>query len=277
MRHCRVQIKTSNMLTLPKRWRYPFQARSAVAGQLRSRYFLRVHAFLLFAWTFGLSWLVAKSLLWMGHGTLWQRYAITCVVGYLLFLLGMRIWLSYVGAIRDSFGDIDVSSVDLPSGSGGGSPGWSGGGGSFDGGGASADFEVGGAALDHAAESGGKLLDGIGDIGDVGGDADGCLPILVIGLVVLLLGLLFVLFGPELLIEVAFEAVLAGSLVSAVRLGRRPDWMWVVVKKTAWLFILALCLMVWFGKYAEKHYPQAQNVRQLLSIIMSADTPPKKP
>lgn len=262
------------MLTLPKRWRYPFQARTAVASQLRSCYFLRVHAFLLFVWTFGLSWLVAKLLLLMGHGNLWQRYAITCVAGYLLFLLGMRIWLSYVGAIRDSFGNADFSGADLPSGSGGGTPGWNGGGGSFDGGGASADFEVGGAAIDHATEGGSKLLDGIGD---VGGDADGCLPILVIGLVVVLLGLLFILFGPELLIEVAFEAVLAGSLVSAVRLGRTPDWIWVVVKKTAWLFILALCLMVWFGKYAEKHYPQAQSVRQLLHIIMSPGAPQKKP
>ncbi|MBS0308368.1 MAG: hypothetical protein JSS58_05290 [Proteobacteria bacterium] len=267
------------MLTLPKRWRNPLQARNAIAGQLRTRYFLRVHAFLLFAWTFGLSWLLAKFLLFIGHGTLWQRYAITCIAGYLLFLLGMRIWLSYVGAVRDSFGDsignVDLLDVDLPAGSGGGSPGWSGGGGSFDGGGASADVEVGGAAMHHAADSGGKLLDGLGEIGDVG-DADGCLPVLVIGLVILLLGLLFVLFGPELLIEVAFEAVLAASLVSAVRLGRSPDWMSVVLKKTAWLFLLALCLMVWFGKYAEKHYPQAQSVRQLLQVMTTGDAAKKR-
>lgn len=148
------------MLTLPKRWRYPLQARSAIAGQLRTRYFLRVHAFLLFAWTFGLSWLVAKFLFFVGHGTLWQRYAITCVAGYLLFLLGMRIWLSYVGAVRDSFDQID-GDLQLPSGSGDSSPSFSGGGGSFDGGGASDNFDVADGMLDKAGESGGKLLDGV--------------------------------------------------------------------------------------------------------------------
>lgn len=266
-------LQDNLMLTLPKRWRHPWQARSAVANQLRSRYFLRVHAFLLFVWTFGLSWLVAKFLLLMGPAALWQRYAITCVVGYLLFLLGMRIWLSYVGAIRDTLGQLDGADLQLPSGSGGGNPSLSGGGGSFDGGGASGNFDLADGVLDKAGSGGGKLIDGIGDAVD----GDGCLPILVIGLVLFLLALLFILFGPELLIEVAFEAVLAGSLVSAVRLGRRPDWMLVVVKKTAWLFVIVLCAMVWFGKYAEKHYPQAQSVRQLLQLMSAPDPSRNKP
>lgn len=48
------------MLHLPARWRSAGQARVIVANQLKARHFLRLHAFMLFGWTFGIAYLMSQ-------------------------------------------------------------------------------------------------------------------------------------------------------------------------------------------------------------------------
>jgi hypothetical protein len=268
------------MLNLPVRWRTPWHARAAIANQLKTRHFLRIHALLLFLWTFGVGYLVSASLLAIGYDKLWERYGLTAAVAYLSFLFGVRIWLTYVGAIHERLGndlgsDFNIDFLGSGNSSGGGNlPVYKGGGGTFDGAGASANFDGASTSLEiplmETNESANNLLSGVDDLSgaDIG---DGFVPVLLIGLVLLVAALLFALIGPEFLIEVAFESVLAGSLVSAMRLGREPDWMWAVVRKTAWIFLLVLLVVVMFGKYAQKHYPEAKTFKEVMHHIMPHD------
>ena len=172
-----------------------------------------------------------------------MRYMLSDVVAYLAFLLGMRIWLWHVGAMDDhSASELDAGDVldivDLTTNVAGEIAG-------------SADGALGG------------LSDGIG-----AASGEGCLPVLLIGLLVIVIALVVALAGPELLIEVAFEAVLAGSLVGAMRLGREPDWLWAVFRKTIWIFLAILFAMLLFGKYAHKSYPRATTTKQVIHLML---------
>jgi hypothetical protein len=229
------------MLRLPQRWRSAEDARLAVASQLKTRHFLRLHAFLLFCWTFGIAYIVSKGAFHLGIQTLSVRYVLSCVVGYLAFLLGVRIWLSYVDAANDNIAsDLDggdvVDAVDLTS-------------------------DVASSAVD--------MVGGLGD--GLDGAGEGCLPILLIGFAALAAVLLVWMMGPELLIEVAFEAVLAGSLVGAMRLGREPDWLWLALRKTIWIFLVVLCAMLLFGRYAQRHYPEAATTAQVVHLMLHGE------
>ncbi len=130
--------------------------RSRLAARLRTRFALRVHTAILLAWTFSAGLLTTKGLLVFGVHAMYLRYTIAIVVAYGAFLLGVRIWLAYVGAGAGGSGNVRNAdrrkdgSTDLPdlSSSGGGSSGggassgggFRGGGGSSGGGGASASF-----------------------------------------------------------------------------------------------------------------------------------------
>jgi hypothetical protein len=235
------------MLRLPMRWRSPEWARNVIASQLKEQHFLRMHALALFAWTFGAGYLVSRLALGAGMTSLPTRYALTCMSGYLAFLLGVRIWLWHVGA-TDELSQRELGAGDVVN------------------------------ALDAASDLASLSADAISGAGDaVGGGVadgvgaaagDGFLPILLIGLLVLALALIVGLIGPELLIEIAFEAVLAGSLVGAMRLGREPDWLWTACRKTLWIFFGILFVMLLFGRYAQKHYPNATTTRQVIHEML---------
>jgi hypothetical protein len=233
----------SSMLSLPPRWRTAAQARNAIARQLKERHFLRLHALALFAWTMGIGFLMSKLAFASGIQTLLARYLITGITAYLGFLLGVRLWLWFIDAVMDKnrskpdAGDmIDLVEVQLD-------------------------------IADMATGSSGETLGGLGEgIGAAAGE--GCVPILILGLLAIIAALLFSLIGPELLIEIAFEAVLAGSLVSTMRLGREPDWLWTVFRKTIWTFLIIMVLMMGFAKYAQKHYPEAKTTKQVIQQIL---------
>lgn len=285
--------------------------REHIAAALRSRFALRIHTSILLLWTFSAGLLTTKALFALGMQSMWLRYTLAIVVAYGAFLLGVRIWLAYVGAGSRGSGGSDTrqadnngkgSSIDvadfLPSGSGssgGSSDVFSGGGGSSGGGGASASFGDGIAppsnllAMDSAALSassggsgggdssllsdvGGKVGDVVGDIG--GGDGEGCLiafaVMIVIGIVALAIGgAVFVISaGPEILIDAAFEALLAGGLIKAARRMHDPDWFGSVIRATWIPFVVVLVLAVAFALTAAALVPQAKTFGEVMSAVM---------
>lgn len=240
------------MLQLPKRWRTAVQARNIVASQLHARYFLRLHALALFAWTFGIGYLVSKLIFATGIKSFPLRYLIIGLCAYLGFLLGVRIWLWFVEATQTN----DRISNELDAGD---------------------VLDLTSASLDVADFASGATGDVVGGIGEgLSAAGEGCVPILVIGAFALIVAILFAILGPELLIEIAFEAVLAGSLVGAMRLGREPHWLSAVFRKTIWTFLIIMFAMMLFGKYAQKNYPDALTTKEVIHQIMHAPEPSTK-
>ncbi len=272
--------------------------RERIAAALHSRFWLRFHTSILLLWTFCAGLLVTKGLFVLGMQSMFWRYTIAIVVAYGAFLLGVRVWLHYVGAgaarkvnharsMDRADGSLDIPDLSFPSGGtcGGGSPGgFSGGGGSSGGGGASGSFDAGAMpqpnplvadSLQMPATSGGgggnssifgdvggKVGDVVGDIG--GGDGDGCLIafgiMIVIGLFVLAIGGAFFIIsmGPEILIEAAFNALLAGGLIKSGAKVSDPDWIGSVIKAT-WIPFAIVLVMAWiFAGMADALLPQAQ-------------------
>jgi hypothetical protein len=287
-------------------------SRKGVAAALRSRFALRFHTSLLLLWTFSAGLLTTKALYALGMYSMFLRYTIAIVVAYGAFLLGVRIWLAYVGAgggsgasgggsnarYTDKKGS-GSSSVDLtdfiPSGgrSGGASPVFTGGGGGSAGGGASSSFAGDGAspgnvlAMDAAslssagsgsdssllADGGSSVGDVVGGIGDIGGDGDGCLIALAIMIVVAIFAFavgsaFFVIsMGPEILIDAAFNAMLAGGLLRAGRQVTDPDWFGSVLKAT-WIPLAIVLIAAWiFAGAAGAITPNAHTFGEVWHIV----------
>lgn len=279
--------------------------RERIAAVLRSRFALRIHTSILLLWTFSAGLLTTKGLFALGVHSMFFRYTVAIVVAYGAFLLGVRIWLAYVGAgggaRRADNSSSDVSG-DLPSfsssgggSSGGGSSGtFSGGGGSSGGGGATASFDGGAApqmsllSMESAGasvpvDSGGGGSDGgifsnlggkVGDaVGDIGGGDDGCLIafaiMIVVGLIALAIGGAFfvISMGPEVLIDAAFNALLSGGLIKAGQRTTDPDWMGSVFKGT-WIPLAIVLVAAWgFTATAAVLTPQAHTFGQVWQLV----------
>lgn len=72
--------------------------RERIAAALHSRFWLRFHTSILLLWTFCAGLLTTKGLFALGMQSMFWRYTIAIVVAYGAFLLGVRLWLHYVGA-----------------------------------------------------------------------------------------------------------------------------------------------------------------------------------
>jgi hypothetical protein len=228
------------MLRFTQRWRDAQEARKAVSATLTARHSLRLHSFVLFFWTVFAGTMLSHLLHGLGMFALAERYALACVASYVAFLLGVRVWLWHVEALPENQ-ECAGSPIDLPDA-----------------------LELG---VDGAELAGGAV-EGVGEtatatVGE-GGVAALALVALALAATVVIL-----LLGPEMLIDVAFEAILAGSLIGAIRLGREPDWFLRVLAKTWWVFLLAAILMVGFGKYAQRHYPDATTLAEVLSQALA--------
>lgn len=244
--------------------------RSVVAARLRSRFALRVHTAILLLWTFSAGLLTTKALFELGVQSMFWRYTLAMVVAYGAFLLGVRVWLLYVGAGGDRHarevdrGDasLDISNLPMPGGDswGGSVPDvFAGHGGSSGGGGASASFDGG--------DGGGSVL------GDIGGSDEGCLVALaimiIIGIIALAIGgAVFVIsLGPEILIDAAFAAMLTGGLIKAGKKVSDPDWIGSVFKATWLPFGIVLALMWAFAATATAVTPQANTFGEVWRIV----------
>lgn len=259
----------------------PAWTREGVKRRLVERFWTRFHMSLILVSCALAAMLANWALRAAGVDAMLVRYPIAVAVSYLVFLLGVWIWLRYVGIHpKEEEGDPHGNSVldaadlpDIPVGRGGGGSGSAGGfggkGGSFDGGGASASWAEGGAlrapnvqAL--AASSPGDSADapsGLGDLVSGASDADELVLVaLALAVVVAILAAsgYLVWMAPDILAEAAFGALLAGGLARPSRREDAAGWIAGVAKKTWWPFAIVLVLALAFAGFAASAYPQAR-------------------
>ena len=263
-----------------------------LAGLLAHRFFLRFHLSLILGFSFAIGLLATKGLLLLGLESLLLRWPMAVFAAYGGFLLGIRVWLAYIGLGRH-LGDEDEGSVvdgaldvadfgffssggnsgsgigaglrvpDIPGGSSGG----------FGGGGASSDF----AAL---AEGGGSLGDSLPSVDlpdlDLGGADDGCLPVLVLLAIAALLlavfgvGVYVIWQAPFLLAEAAFEAALAAGLIRSAHRITDPGWIGGTVR-ASWkplLWVLGITLLA--AVVVEHYVPQARTLLEAVRLLLAA-------
>ena len=123
------------------------------------------------------------------------------------------------------------------------------------------------------ADAGTSVGDVVGGIGDIGGDGEGCLIALAIMIVVALFALavgsaFFVIsMGPEILIDAAFNAMLAGGLLRAGKQVTDPDWFGSVLKAT-WIPLAIVLLSAWvFAGAAAMLLPKAHTFGEVWHIV----------
>ncbi len=124
--------------------------REGVKRRLAQRFYTRFHMSLILSSSGLAAMLASWALLHAGVGSMLVRYPVALVAAYCTFLLGVWVWLRYVGitgsdgtAGRSLLDGADLPDIRIGGGSGGGSGSGGGlvkGGGSFDGGGASASW-----------------------------------------------------------------------------------------------------------------------------------------
>jgi len=231
--------------------------------------------------------IASAILIRFGMTTMAWRLLLAGVIGYIVFLCLLRIWIwlcserhdKLVGDDRTSFGDVydvgdGILSIDIPSGSGGGSDGFSfGGGGDFAGAGAGGDFDAPNVPMTAVAfssagsppSSGGLGVSDAGsglgsgfELGDV--DLDDGLAFLAIALVaVLVLGaLVYVIFiAPTLFAELLIDSAVVGGLYKHVDLAERSYWLKTALRKTAIPAAIVLILLTIAGAVMQAAVPEA--------------------
>lgn len=256
--------------------------------ELSQRFFLRFHTFILIAWTFLAGLLTTKFLWWAELDVMWLRYTLAVLVAYCAFLIGVRAWLAYVDLGRHTRrrDSVDGPWIDIPS-SGSGSKGDGhcdvprGGGGQYGGGGSSGHYgsvEISSPeAAGELAEASVSLANGtIAGMGEAAGAAgEGCLPVIAMGAILAVLvgafglGAYIAAEAPMVLVEAAFEAMLAGGLLRTRRWAGEADWMHAVFRYT-WKTLLAVLAAAWAFSFAVAHYiPEARDLTQVISILLA--------
>ena len=252
-------------------WRSVRLWEHSLQRDLRERHWLWLHG-----WCIGLvvllaMWAAAHLQLVLGSDSLALRYGVTLGVGYLVYLLVLRLWASALvrhEAPLDLGGDLplpdlggspEVPNVSLPDFSAGG-------GGDFGGGGASGDFSA-------AADIGGDVASGALDA--VGGADEGAvvvIPVVVVFLIGLAVlfgagSLLMLYFGAEALltvaVEIAFGYVSARTAVRVVREG----WLSAVLRLTWKPLLGALFCAIALGFLIDLFIPQARSLPQAIKLI----------
>lgn len=264
-----------------------------LAGLLAHRFFLRFHLSLILGFSFAIGLLATKVLLLLGLESLLLRWPLAVFAAYGGFLLGIRVWLAYIGLGRHLGGDeedgsvadgaLDVADFGFSSGGGNSGGGISGdlrvpeipGGssGSFGGGGASSDFSA-------LAEGGSSIGDSLPSVDlpdlDLGGGDDGCLPVLVllaIGALLLAVfgvGVYVIWHAPFMLAEAAFEAALAAGLIRSAHRITDPGWIGGTVR-ASWkplLWVLVITLLV--AAVVEHYVPQARTLLEAIRLLLAA-------
>lgn len=261
-------------------WRSVRLWESSVERQLRQRHWLWLHGACIGSITLGVMWAAAHLQMRMGSDSLAARYLVTLGIGYLGYLLVLRIWAEALVGRESGHPDFN-GDLPLPDFAGNLNVEASrpdiifqpGGGGDFGGGGASADFP-------DAADS----CEGLGEVAsgalEVAAGADEGVVIVVPVVAIFLMGcavlfgagsLLLLYFGWEALLTVAVE--LAFTYVSARTAVRvvREGWLSAAVRLTWKPLLGALFCAVLLGASLDYFIPAANSLPQAIKLIREQD------
>jgi hypothetical protein len=221
--------------------------------------------------------LTSAGLLEAGFRSMAWRYGLAALVGYGVFLLGLRLWLTLQGRGRLRFQDV-VDALDLvptPRGGSGAASGTAlefqfGGGGGFSGGGAQGSLDSAGIHEAASAAEVASSASGSADVADAASALDEgavvVIPVLVVGFIVVgLVGVVTVLVGaPGLLAELLLDGVIAGTAYHRLRQVPFQHWLHGALHRT-WKPMLALTLaLVAAGLMAQWISPGADSIGDFL-------------
>jgi len=257
-------------------WRSVRMWESRLTRDLRQRRVLWLHGLCIGLITLSVTWGASALQMHLGGESLALRYLISLGVGYLSYLLTIRLWADAL--IRRSSGDVpdlDVSGLDLP----GSHSSWempnlpilrSGGGGDFGGGGASGDFSEGASVV----------ADGMGELAggalEAAAGSDEAAVVVVPVVAVFLIGcaiffgtgaLVLLYFGWEVLLVVAVELAFSYATArTAVRV-TREGWASAAVRLTWKPLAGAVLCAVMLGATIDYFIPTAQSLPQALRVL----------
>jgi hypothetical protein len=221
------------------------------------------------------------------------RYALATALSYALFFLLVWIWLAFMGFWRSGSanssgsrsdggswiggsgsarsGDSRTSSPSRPSGGGGGSGG----------GGASASFEEAPATASRSPDTSSGLArlfgagtgsrersksdedsKGGGPLGALGALLVFILPLIVIGAVCYYL----VSNGPDILGDIALQAILARAVLRRALEGGPTTWPEIAFRRTIVPFAIVLAVVLVAGGYAQHRCPPAATLAEVLRL-----------
>jgi hypothetical protein len=255
-------------------WRSVRVWKSSLARDLQQRRALWLHGFLIGVFTLALTWGVSALQMRLGVDSLAVRYMVSLGVGYLAYLLVLRIWAGFLIG-RPGWDGVDLSGLDIPVSSGGGNSAClpsisSGGGGDFAGGGASGDFSV---DVPGVPEGVVELAGGaIGAAADSDDAAVVVVPVVAVFLIACALvfgagSLALLYFGWEVLLAVAVEIAFSyASARAAVRV-TREGWASTAVRLTWKPLAGALVCAVTLGASIDYFIPSAQTLPQALKVL----------
>jgi hypothetical protein len=261
------------------------------AGRFRQdllrRFSLRWHMALILVGVATSAVLANSALRAYGLRSMPVRYAVAIALAYAVFFLLVWAWLAYVDRDRGEARDVaDPSSSNSGSWSGGGSHrsrGSStasssrpvGGGGRSGGAGATASFgeeRTDGPGLAGFFGSGKKSRDrdksksdsrgGGGPLGALGALLVFVLPLIVIGAVAYYL----VSTAPDILGEIAFQAVLVRALLGRSLDPGSPTWLHAAFRRTRVAFAIVLGVVLIAGWYAQHRCPRAATAVEVLRL-----------
>ena len=249
-----------------------------VTRDLHQQRMLWLHGLCIGMITLVVTWGASALQMHLGSETLALRYLVSLGVGYLTYLVIVRVWADALvrPSRADSGGDLpDLTGGDLSGPHGGcgksGPPDvHSGGGGDFGGGGASGDFSGGTS----------DVADGLGDLAggaiEVAAGSDEAAIVVVPVVAVFLMGcalflgagsLVLLYFGWEVLLAVAVELAFSYATArTAVRVSRE-GWASAAVRLTWKPLAGAVVCAVVLGAAIDHFLPAAQSLPQALKMV----------
>lgn len=212
--------------------------------------------------------LASKIMWWFGVTSMAARYPMAVVCSYGVFFALLSIWLLYIDAIHagdqgatadlaDTVGQLARGAIDM-----------------------NRQFSTGG---DGVGDMVGSVADSVGSGGsDTGGggssfslsdgDGEGGIIILAVLVVVMLVvfcsGVYVIWEAPNILAEVAFQAVLAGSLRRRAKMAEDPGWTGGVLRATWWPFAIVVLVSALFGGVAMGLCPGATRLPEVLNMCV---------
>ena len=215
---------------------------------LEQRFFLRIHMTLILGGTFLAGLVTTRLLMDAGVNRLALRYMLSVAAAYFVFVVLIRLWLSYVGSGGEGFDFCVEDAID------------------------GAERAISAPRFEGGGSSGswGNL--------DVGGDLEDIVVIVLLLVFLILLcgvAIYFIYTAPALLSEAAFEAALAASLVKQTKKAAACGWMTSVFRATAFPFFVVLVFSGALGWFAQKRCPDAKRLREAISCAKPSPQPPE--